>query len=257
LEDGTPEAEKASARRDLPGTIAYLRQQSLRAQLFVRTNAAGSHHVEADLTAALETPIDGIIMPKLQNADDLDMFCDQLNNAEKRSGRVLHLIGIIETGRGVFKVEELAAKWNAHLSALAFGAEDYITDIGGRRTPEGLEVMYARSRVLLAARVAGLQALDQVVVNIREDEAFRADAEFGRHLGYTGKMCIVPRQVAMANQIFSPSADEIDRSRRLVEAYEAAQAAGRGAIDFEGSMVDEPLLKRARAILQLAADIHR
>ena len=142
-----------------------------------------------------------------------------------------------------------------HLRAgLAFGAEDFITDIGGRRTPEGLEVIYARSRVILAARLAGLQALDQVFTAVRDDDAFRRDAEVGRQLGYGGKMCITPRQVEIANEVFSPSAEEVDRSRRLIQAYEAAQSEGRGTIEFEGNMVDEPLLKRARAVLQLVRD---
>ena len=114
-------------------------------------------------------------------------------------------------------------------------------------------MLYARSRVVLAAKAAGLEAIDQVFANIRDNEAFRRDAEFGRQLGYTGKLCVTPRQTEIVNTVFSPSAGEIEYSRRLIEAYEKAQAQGRGAIDFEGGMVDEPLLKRARAILEWAA----
>jgi citrate lyase subunit beta/citryl-CoA lyase len=244
LEDGTPEAEKDSARRALPQVVAALRQQGLKGQLFVRTNSPRSQHVQADLATIQGTSVDGLVVPKIENAADLDMF-----------ERASQLIGIIETARGVVNVESIAQAANPHLVALAFGAEDFITDVGGQRSADGLEVLYARSRVVLAARVAGIQALDQVFVNIRDDETFLHDAEFGRHLGYSGKMCIVPRQIEIANAVFSPSADEIDRSRRLIEEYERAQAQGRGAIEFEGSMVDEPLLKRARAILQLADDI--
>jgi citrate lyase subunit beta/citryl-CoA lyase len=244
LEDGTPEAEKDSARRALPQVVAALCAQGLKAQLFVRTNAPRSQHVHADISATAQMPIDGIVVPKVENVSDLDAF----KNAAQ-------IIGIIETARGVMNVETIAQAGIPNLAALAFGAEDFITDVGGQRSTDGLEVLYARSRVVLAARVAGIQALDQVFVNIRDDETFLHDAEFGRHLGYSGKMCIVPRQIEIANAVFSPSADEIDRSRRLIEEYERAQTQGRGAIEFEGSMVDEPLLKRARAILQLAADI--
>jgi citrate lyase subunit beta/citryl-CoA lyase len=164
------------------------------------------------------------------------------------------IIGIVETARGVANVEMLVNEERGRLTGLAFGAEDFITDIGGRRTPEGLEVVYARSRVILATRLAGLQALDQVFTAIRDDDAFRRDADVGRQLGYGGKMCITPRQVEIANEVFSPSAEEVDRSRRLIEAYEAAQSEGRGTIEFEGNMVDEPLLKRARAVLQVVRD---
>jgi citrate lyase subunit beta/citryl-CoA lyase len=152
---------------------------------------------------------------------------------------------------GVMAAPQLATR--DHLCALAFGGEDFISDIGGRRTSEGLEVLYARSQVVLAARSAGLEAIDQVVVDIRDDGHFRRDAIAGRNLGYTGKMCLLPRQVALANEVFSPTAEEVDRSRRLIEAYDAGIAAGRGVTEFEGLMVDTPLLKRARAILELAS----
>jgi citrate lyase subunit beta/citryl-CoA lyase len=238
LEDGTPEAEKDAARDQLPELVAYLRDQELKAMLFVRTNGPRSSHIELDLAAALRASVDGIIVPKFETAADLRVLDTSTP-----------IIGMIETARGVASVDLVADQERGRLSALAFGAEDFITDIGGRRTAEGLEVLYARSRVVLAARVAGLQALDLVFASIRDDAAFRRDATVGRQLGYSGKMCITPRQVEIANGVFSPSADEIDRSRRLIQAYEAAQAEGRGVIEFEGSMVDEPLLKRARAVL--------
>jgi citrate lyase subunit beta/citryl-CoA lyase len=239
LEDGTPEAEKASARRQLPEIVAFLREQGLKAMLFVRTNGPRSPHLKADIAAVMNARIDGIVVPKIETMEDLDVF-----------EPLMPIIGIIETVRGVANVETLVHQQSRHLSALAFGAEDFITDIGGRRTQEGVEVLYARSRILLAAKVEGLLALDQVFTDIRDNDAFRRDAEFGRQLGYDGKLCITPRQVEIANDVFSPSAEEVDRSRRLIEAYEAGQAQGRGVIEFEGSMVDEPLLKRARAVIQ-------
>jgi citrate lyase subunit beta/citryl-CoA lyase len=240
LEDGTPEQEKGTARDQLPDIVAYLREQQLKAMLFVRINGPRSRHIKADLAAVQKASVDGIMVPKLETTAEL-----------KSVDISIPLIGIIETVRGVANVETLVAGKEEHLQALAFGAEDFITDIGGRRTRDGLEVLYARSRVVLAARFGGLQALDQVFTGIRDDAAFRRDADFGRQLGFEGKMCITPRQVEFANEVFSPSAEEIDRSRRLILAYEQAQSAGRGVIEFEGSMVDEPLLKRARAVLQL------
>jgi len=248
LEDATPEAEKDQARSALPALVASLRAQNLKAKLFIRTNASRSRHADADLAAALDLAVDGIVMPKLETVSELEKFAAAIN----RSGRNVQLIGLIETTRGAVNVEALAAAQHSHLMALAFGAEDFITDLGGRRTPEGLEVLYARSRVVLAARAAGLQALDQVFVNIRDDQGFRRDAQIGRQLGYSGKLCIVPRQVQATNVVFSPSAEEIENARRLLEAYDNAQADGRGVFEFEGAMVDEPILKRARGILEFA-----
>jgi citrate lyase subunit beta/citryl-CoA lyase len=252
MEDATPEAEKAAARNALPPIVEQLREQGLESQLFIRTNAPRSRHADEDLHAALDMPVDGVMVPKLENIADLARFSAVVGSAEKRGARTLQLLGVIETPRGVMNVEALATAPDSRLTALAFGAEDFITGLGGRRTPESREVLYARSRVVLAARSQGLQALDQVCVNIRDDEAFRLDAEAGRELGFSGKMCIAPRQIEIANAVFSPSAEEIDRSRRLIEAYDKAQAIGRGVFEFEGNMVDEPVLQRARAILELA-----
>jgi citrate lyase subunit beta / citryl-CoA lyase len=240
LEDGVPEAEKESARVSLPAAVAALRNLSPAGRLFLRTNASRSRHAQQDLATAVDLRVEGIIMPKLETTAELRQF----------AAAGIPIIGVIETARGVANVEVLAAAQSSHLLALAFGAEDFITDVGGRRTTEGLEVLYARSRVVLAARAAGLQALDLVFVNIRDDEGFRRDAQMGRQLGYSGKMCIVPRQVEITNAVFSPSAEEIDNARRLVEAYERAQAAGQGVFEFNGAMVDEPILKRAREILE-------
>ena len=244
LEDGVPEAEKDTARGSLPEIVASLRNQNLKGHLFIRTNAPQSRHATSDLAAAVGVGIDGIILPKLETSAELRQFV----------AVGIPIIGVIETARGVANVDHLAAAPSSHLTALAFGAEDFITDVGGQRTPGGLEVLYARSRVVLAARAARCQALDLVYVNIRDDEGFKRDAHLGRQLGYSGKMCIVPRQVEIANAVFSPSAEEVENSRRLLEAYDRAQASGRGVFEFNGAMVDEPILKRAREILELAKE---
>lgn len=257
LEDGTPESDKVSARRALPRVVALLRDRGLKGRLFVRTNEPRSPHTVADLEAAVETRIDGIMVPKLSTVAELKDIGAALSRSEARTGRSIELIGLIETVTGVANVEALAGSGESHLRAFGFGAEDFITDIGGRRTAGSLEVLYARSRVVLAAKAARLAAVDQVFVNLRDEEGFRRDAEVGRQLGYDGKMCIAPRQVEVANEVFSPSPDEIERSRRLIQACEAARAEGRGVIEFEGAMVDEPLLRRAQAIVRLAESLSR
>ena len=138
--------------------------------------------------------------------------------------------------------------------AVYFGAEDFITDMGGVRTEAGLEVLYARSRVALGARLAGVHAIDQIVPRFDDEERFLDDARAGRAIGYGGKLCIHPSQVPLANQVFSPSVEEIDHARRLVAAHDAAIARGEAAIAFEGQMVDEPMVRRARDTLGSAPD---
>jgi citrate lyase subunit beta/citryl-CoA lyase len=112
-------------------------------------------------------------------------------------------------------------------------------------------VLYARSQVLLHAKAARIVAIDQAVVEIRDDRHFEADAVTGRSLGYDGKICLLPRQVDVANRVFRPSEAEIDHARRLIARYEEASAAGIGTIDFEGKMIDGPLVKRAQRIVAL------
>lgn len=253
LEDGTPEQEKTAARLGLTAAVSGLRDRGMPGLVLVRTNGPSSPHAPADLEAALGAGVDGLVIPKLTAAAELQPIAAALDRASRPADRRPPiLIGLVETVAGVVNAHALAVGCS-RLDALAFGAEDFISDIGGRRTPEGREVLYARSRVVLAAKAAGLAALDQVVIDIRDDERFRRDGVEGRSLGYTGKMCLLPRQVALANEIFTPDRDEIDWSRRLVAAAESARAAGRGVIEFEGRMVDPPLVRRARAVLELAA----
>jgi citrate lyase subunit beta/citryl-CoA lyase len=134
-----------------------------------------------------------------------------------------------------------------------FGAEDFLSDIGGERTPASAEVQFARARVLLFAKQAGLTAIDQPVADIRNDALFRSDAEQGRQMGYDGKVCLLPKQVEIANAVFAPSEAEVAYAKRLLKAYEGATRRGVGTIDFEGKMIDGPLVKRAQRTLAAAA----
>ena len=127
-----------------------------------------------------------------------------------------------------------------------------MADLGGVRTEAGLEVLYPRSRVAMLARLSGVAAFDIVVTKLRDDDAFLQDARTGRSLGYGGKLCIHPAQVALAHQVFSPSPEEIKRAWALLAAYEEGQQEGRGVMAFEGQMVDAPMLVRARAVLASA-----
>ena len=157
------------------------------------------------------------------------------------------MIGGIESVRGVQNAAAVCRP-DLGLRAVYFGAEDFAASMAGRRTRNGGEVHTARSLVVMAARAAGIAAIDQVVVDIRDAELFVADAGQGLDLGYDGKTCVTPGQVRLAHQVFSPTPEERDFARRLIAAYEAALARNVGVIEFEGKMVDGPLLKRARAV---------
>lgn len=253
LEDGTPEAEKAATRAALPGIVADLKRDGLSGLLHVRVNEPLSPHTPRDLEAALATDIDGISIPKLGNVEELKPFLRAVEAAEKaRPGKRFGIIGGIESAQGLLNVAAICAA-DPHLIGIYFGAEDFATDVGGmRRTRQGLEVLYARSRIVLGAHAARIAALDQAVLDFRNDDLFREDCEHGRDLGFDGKICIHPRQAELANVHFSPSPKEIDFSRRLIQAYDEAERQGIGTIAFEGLMVDGPLVKRAKAVVAVA-----
>jgi len=254
LEDGTPEIDKEAARASLGRIVDELRSAGFVAPLFVRVNAVRTAHAERDLAATFGQQIDGLVVPKLSQRADARGVEATLARAEDETGHRLGVIGLIETTAGVLNVDRLASYWRTRLVALAFGAEDFVTDIGGRRRADSREVLYARSRIVLSARAHGIQSLDQVYPRVRDNEGFALDAAFGRDLGYTGKMCITPKQIELTNDAFSPSPEEVERSRRLIRAYTEAKSAGRGAIEFEGGLVDEPMVRRAEALVAWRAE---
>lgn len=252
LEDGTPPGEKLRAREMLHDTVAQVRAAGLHGLLMVRVNVPASPHYLADLQAAFMSDVDGVVIPKLESPDQAFPAAHWIAQRDAAVPRAQPrgIVGGIESVRGVLNAVALCERIAA-MGAVYFGAEDYAADIGGRRTPRGDEVHAARSMVVMAAKAAGRIAIDQAVIDIRDDALFLDDAARGRDLGYEGKICVTPGQVRLAHQAFSPTAEERADAQRLVVAYEAAMAQGLGTIDFEGRMVDGPLLKRAQHILAL------
>ena len=141
------------------------------------------------------------------------------------------------------------------MPAICFGAEDLTAESGGPRTTDGEELLCARSQVGRAATTAGAEAVDAVFVDINAMDQLRRDAERARALGFRGKMAIHPGQIDVINGAFSPTSVEIDRARRVVDAYEAARAAGEGVLRLDDRMVDAPVVARARRVLAVAAAI--
>lgn len=254
LEDAVPAGHKEAARAQAHAAAVALVGLGRGPAIYIRVNAIDTPWFAGDVATALPRGLSGIVVPKVESADGLQAVREAL----AAHGRAdLRIIAGIESARGVLQVERLLeppAGVDA-VHACYFGAEDYTADIGARRTAEGTEVLYARSRVALAAAVHGVLALDQVVVAIGADDRFLADAERGRDLGYRGKICIHPAQVPLANRVFSPSAEELERSARMLAAWEAGTSGGTGALLFDGRMIDEPAIREARAILVAAEQI--
>jgi citrate lyase subunit beta/citryl-CoA lyase len=253
LEDGTPAADKAEARAGIARLVASLRRQPLAGVLTVRVNEPASDHYLDDVAAALAADVDGIVIPKLERVDELFPALHLLRRLERDAPRARprFIVGGLESIAGVANAAALCAA-HPSLAAVYFGAEDLASELGARRTAGSAEVHYARSHVLLHAKAARIVAIDQAVVEVRDDRHFEADANVGRDLGYDGKICLLPRQVEVANRVFRPSDVELDHARRLIATYRAATARGIGTIDFEGKMIDGPLLKRAERLVAFA-----
>lgn len=253
LEDGTPPDDKARARAVLAESVAAARADGYTGRLLVRVNEPASPHYPADIEAALDSGADGVLIPKLESREQLFPALHRLHQlGDQGDGK--WLAAGIETARGVLNIESLCAP-EARVAMVYFGAEDFAADMGGQRTGEGNEVLYARSRVVLAARAYGVIAIDQAVADVRNDELYRRDAQVGRNLGYHGKMCVIPRQLQVCHEVFSPGEAAVAAARRTLAAYAEAVARNIGTIEFEGKLIDGPMLKRAEAIVAMAEQI--
>ena len=243
LEDATPESRKSEARKAITDAMpgAFPTGEMV---FFVRTNALETPHFDLDLQAAADAKAQGLVVPKLETATQVD---DVRGRMAKIGIDHLLVCAGIESVAGVHQAVEVAG---GGVDLVYFGAEDFITDLGGVRTESNTEVLHARSQVAIAARLGGVPALDQVVVDYRDDDRFTAEALNARSFGYAGKLCIHPNQVPLANTAFSPSADELDWARGVVAAADEAEQAGMGVVSYEGTMVDAPIVERARHLLE-------
>lgn len=251
MEDGVAQDRKAAARLSI---AAALRELDFgRSEKLARINRVGSGLEADDLAAVLPFRPDGIVLPKIESAGQIQWAAERIEAAELAGGWPLNSIRVIvdvETARGILNLKEIAA--HPRLEALLFGGEDFAVSIGATRTPEALELFYARSAVVTHARAFGLQAIDMVTTDFRDLERVRGEAQFGAQLGYTGKQAIHPAQVAPVQEAFTPGEEAIARARHLVEAFEAHQKEGRGAFALDGEMIDLPLVKAARGVLDRA-----
>lgn len=236
LEDAVAPGEKDAARAVAAEAVSAARPDA--GTVLLRVNAVGSPWHADDVRTAAGPGFDGVVLPKYEHAE-------QLADLRAALGPGARVVVGLESVRGVADARPLLA---AGPDAAYFGAEDFVADIGGRRTPGSTEVLYARSAVVLAAALAGVAPLDQAVVAVRDDEAFRADAEQGRDLGYQGKICIHPNQVRLAHEVFTPTPEEVEHARAVLAAAEQ----GVGVVD--GAMVDAVHLKMAQAVLARAGE---
>ena len=252
LEDSVPPGEKATAREVAREWVPKLRQAGQR--VMVRVNSLDTGLTKDELAAVISPDLHGISLGKVETPDDVrdtDRMITAMESAAGMDAGQVKLIPWIENARAVMSAHQLAAA-SPRIIGIAFGAEDYTDDMGVERTDSGEEVYFARATVAVAARAAEVASLDSPFVAFRDHEGLEQDARQGRRLGYTGKFAIHPDQLDGINKVFSPSAEEVDYARKVMDAWDEAESQGRGSADLDGRMIDVPVVKRARNLLALA-----
>lgn len=243
LEDGVAINRKAEARATIAAALNQL--DFGRSERVVRLNPIGSGLESGDLAALRATPPDAIMLPKVESADQVRWLDRQLAES------AIRLLLIIESARGVINLKDIAPA-SDRLDALIFGAEDLAGDIGATRTRAGWEVFHARSAVALHAAAVGVQAIDTLVIDFNDDAALIEDCRFGAELGFSGKLAIHPRQVPIIQSAFTPTDEQIERARALIQAHDQHQARGVGAFAWQGKMIDRPAIRAAEQVLAKA-----
>lgn len=252
LEDAVAPREKAEARRAVAEALEGPLPERL--AVFVRVNSLDSGLVDEDLRGAARARLDGICLPKCEAPADVEAMAARLLLAEDRlripRGR-LRVLVLVETARGVLEAAAIARQ-SARICGLVFGAEDFTADAGLVRTREGAELTPARAAVAIAAYAAGVDPIDGIFADFRDEAGLIADTTEARRLGYTGKTLIHPAQIAPVHRVFAPDPDEVAKARRIVEAFERATTAESGVIVVDGAMVDRPVVLRAQQLLARA-----
>jgi len=233
LEDAVPSGRKAEARR------AVVSWMSADRPVFVRINGAGTGEFGVDVAAIARPGLAGVLLPKAERVEEIAALSGGLAETTR-------IIPIVETAVGVWNVMALASAPGVH--RLAFGSLDFRLDAGIEG--EDIELLYARSRIVLASRAAGiLRPLDGVTASMEDDARLAADVVRARRLGFGGKLCIHPRQVHAVHRGFAPTEAEVAWARKVIE---AVGASGEGAFRLDGEMVDRPVIERAKAIIERA-----
>ncbi len=245
LEDSAPLAEKDAARALVASALRVLDFGAAERMVRINQLPLGLEDIDAVLPAAPEL----LLLPKVEDAREVAAVDERI--AAAGLPYPVGLMPIIESALGVEKAFEIA-KASERIVALTIGLEDYTADLGVVKTKEGGETLYARRRLVNAARAAGVAAIDSVYGDVGDIEGLEAWARASRALGFEGMGCIHPRQIPVIHKAFAPSSAEIERALRIVEAFEQAREDGLGVVSLGTKMIDPPVVNRALKLVEQA-----
>ncbi|HEX6841871.1 MAG TPA: CoA ester lyase [Stellaceae bacterium] len=248
LEDSVPLAEKTRGREVLQDAAETVAKNG--ADVVVRINRRWRMAIQ-DIEAAVSPAVQALMLTKVESAEHVQMLAEVVDEIEAERGMALgstKFVALVETASGFLRMTEIA-RAHPRLVALSIGAEDFALSVGMLPDAEGL--FLPKQQMIIAARAAGILPLGFIgtVADFRDLDAYRLTIRRARRLGFMGASCIHPSQVAILNQEFRPSPDEVAAAERAVAAYDAATASGIGAIELDGKMIDVPVIERAKHVL--------
>lgn len=249
LEDAVAVSEKDTARVLVREVLR--RGEFGSCEVTVRINGVDTDLWKDDLAAVVPCKIDGIRAPKVEDPQTIRDLDEELSHVESKAGiEVGHtkIICLLETANGVWNGYDIA-KTSPRVAAIMPGGEDLAADLRTSRSPEGTELEWIRRMLVVAARAAGVDALDTVFPRVSDDEGLRRETEFIKSLGYDGKSVIHPNQISIIHDVFTPTEKEIERAKKIVAAAKEAAERGLGAVSVDGRMVDKPVVRRAEFTL--------
>ncbi|MBP2033064.1 citrate lyase subunit beta/citryl-CoA lyase [Clostridium algifaecis] len=252
LEDSVSLNEKDTARFLVYNALKTIDYEGT--ETVVRINGLDTPFGIEDLEAIVRAQPDVIRLPKTETAQDILDVEKEIARIEKEAGievGTTKMMAAVESAIGVLNAYDIATA-SPRLMGIAIGAEDFVTNLKTTRSPEGIELLAARSQIVLAARAAGIYCFDTVYSDVNNEEGFANETKLIKQLGFDGKSVINPRQIDPVHEIYTPSEKEINKSIRVIRAAEDAKKRGSGVVSLNGKMVDKPIIERAQRALMLA-----
>ena len=249
LEDSVPDNEKIIARKLIKSALKS--RKSYESSIFVRTNSLSSGKIPADLKEVVQKGIDGIVIPKVNNVNDMKKIEKILSGLEKtRNLKPIQIIPSIESAEGVVNTYTISS-FGKRVSAVVFGVFDLLNDLGVEYTKDSEGSKYSRTKIPVDAHAAGVAAIDAIWQDLKDSKGLNKDCKIGKSLGYSGKSIIHPDQISVVHKLFHPNKSEILWAQKVCKIYLESTKKGKGATTVDGKMIDEVHFKQAKVLLEL------
>jgi citrate lyase subunit beta/citryl-CoA lyase len=252
MEDSVPDNEKLNARNLISEKLSTL--SGKKQSIIPRVNALDTGLTFDDIRAVVSNNTYGISVGKIESNWDINevsKILSQIESEKSLEPGSIKIIAWIESASAIMNVNSIATA-SKRMLGIAFGAEDFTNDMGIQRSENGVEILYPRSVVAIAAKAAGITAIDTPYVNFRDNDGLEEEIKNVLPLGFKAKFAIHPGQLQSINKLFSPSEEAVEYAKKVIEVFEEAERNGSGATSLDGKMIDVPVVKRARNLLELA-----